>query len=355
MEPDRYHLGTSIYTRIFDLKKQELAVGMVIGAVVTAGLFVTGGCKGKTGEVMAVVNGEQITREDFYTYMEHKPNVMVQTPQGPASANVATPLNFQSLNDLINQKLLEQMAKDENVFPTEKEIEEEIAFQQTKNQGFVKNLTAQGFTMTEIRRQLALERCRYKLITKGIKISDAQVENYIKNNPQQFQNPKTVDLSWVVVKDDATLKEVDSALKSGESFGIVATRYSVAKNPQYPSRIYSQFPDRLKQVVDKLPEGGTSDWLVDGANRVRFRVEKKTEASKIEIKPWMKTEISRALATQKGSVAVDLDKRLLNKRKEANLAVNPKGLKEQFDNIAKSLKESDVKTGSTPSTSAPAK
>jgi len=70
---------------------------------------------------------------------------------------------------------------------------------------------------------------------------------------------------------------------------------------------------------------------------------RKTEASKIEIKPWMKTEISRALATQKGSVAVDLDKRLLAKRKDAQLSVNAVGLKEQFDNIAKSLKESDVK------------
>lgn len=313
----------------------------------TSGLFVTSGCKGKTAEVMATVNGEQITREDFYTYMEHKPSVMVQTPQGAASANVATPLNFQSLNDLINQKLLEQMAKDEGVYPTEQEIKDEISFQQTKNQGFVKTLTGQGYTMSEIRRQLALERCRFKLITKGIKISDSQIDNYIKNNPQQFVNPKTVDLSWVVVKDEATQKEVDSAIKAGDNFSIVATRYSVAKTPTYPSRLYSQFPDRLKQVVDKLAEGGTSDWLVDGANKVRFRVEKKTEASKIEIKPWMKTEISRALATQKGSVAVDLDKRLLAKRKDANLSVTPTGLKEQFDNIAKSLKESDVKAGTS--------
>ncbi|MEI7576601.1 MAG: SurA N-terminal domain-containing protein [Armatimonadota bacterium] len=329
------------------MKKQELAFGIMIGAVVTSGLFVTSGCKGKTAEVMATVNGEQITREDFYTYMEHKPSVMVQTPQGAASANVATPLNFQSLNDLINQKLLEQMAKDEGVYPTEQEIKDEISFQQTKNQGFVKTLTGQGYTMSEIRRQLALERCRFKLITKGIKISDSQIDNYIKNNPQQFVNPKTVDLSWVVVKDEATQKEVDSAIKAGDNFSIVATRYSVAKTPTYPSRLYSQFPDRLKQVVDKLAEGGTSDWLVDGANKVRFRVEKKTEASKIEIKPWMKTEISRALATQKGSVAVDLDKRLLAKRKDANLSVTPTGLKEQFDNIAKSLKESDVKAGTS--------
>lgn len=330
-----------------NLKKQELAFGIMIGAVVTSGLFVTSGCKGKTAEVMASINGEQISREDFYTYMEHKPTVMIQTPQGATNANVATPLNFQALNDLVNQKLLEQMAKDEGVYPTDAEIKNEIEFQQTKNQGFVKTLTSQGFTMSEIRRQLALERCRYKLITKGIKINEAQVDNYIKNNPQQFMNPKTVDLSWVVVKDAAAQAEVDSAIKAGETFAIVATRYSIAKTPAYPSRLYSQFPDRLKQVVDKLPDGGTSDWLVDGNNKVRFRVEKKTEASKIEIKGWMKVEIERALATQKGSVAVDLDKRLLAKRKDAALVVNTPGLKEQFDTIAKSLKESDVKASTT--------
>ena len=70
-----------------NLKKQELAFGMMIGAIVTSGLFVTSGCKGKTAEVMATVNGEQITREDIYTNIEHKPSVMVQTPQGAATAN----------------------------------------------------------------------------------------------------------------------------------------------------------------------------------------------------------------------------------------------------------------------------
>jgi len=56
---------------------------------------------------------------------------------------------------------------------------------------------------------------------------------------------------------------------------VVATRYSVAKTPAYPKPTLLAVPDRLKQVVDKLQEGGTSDWLVNGNNKVRFRVEKK--------------------------------------------------------------------------------
>lgn len=302
------------------------------------------GCKGKTAEVMAVVNGEKITREEFYTHLEHKPNVMINTGQGNITANVATPLNFQALNDLVNQKLLEQMAKDEGVFPTEKDIDNEISFQITKNQGFIKTLTSQGYTVAEIRRQIALERCRYNLITKGIKISKEAVENYIKNNPQQFENPKTVDLLWVVVKDAEAKANVDSAIRAGENFRVVASRYSIAKDAVYPSRVYSQFPPRLKQIVDNLGEGKPTDWIADGQNQVRFYVEKKTEASKIQIKDWMKTEVERMLAMQKGSVAVDLDKRLLNKRKQANIDVQTLGLKEQFTNLSKSLKESDVKT-----------
>jgi hypothetical protein len=323
------------------LKQSNIVLGLIV-ACSAVGLS---GCKGKANDVIAVVNGESITREDYLNHLERKPNVLIQTNQGAVSANVAQPMNFQALNDVVNQRLLLQMAKDEGLVPTEADIKREIDHQMTKRPDFIKSLTGEGLTMTQIKNQISLDLCRYKLVTKGVTISDEAVETFIKNNPKQFLNPKAIDMSWVVVKTGTAQAQVDAELKAGQTFAVVAKRHSTMKNEMYPSRIYDSFPPRLKQIVDKLPEGGTSDWLEDSGQKIRFHIEKKTEASKIEIKPWMKVEIKRQLTMQKGSVAVDLDKRLLARRKQANIAITQVGLKERFDQVAKSLKESDVSTG----------
>ena len=99
----------------------------------------------------------------------------------------------------------------------------------------------------------------------------------------------------------------------------------------------------MKTEVDKLAEGGTSGWLEDGGSSVKIHVEKKTPASPLEIKPWMKEEVKRSLAEQKGSAAIDIDKRLLNSRKSAVINITKVGLKEKFDALTKSLKEADMK------------
>jgi hypothetical protein len=111
----------------------------------------------------------------------------------------------------------------------------------------------------------------------------------------------------------------------------------------------------MKQVVDKLAENGTSDWLQDGTAFVKIHVEKKTPASKLEIKPWMKTEIQKLLAEQKGSAAMDIDKRLLNSRKSASIVITKPGLKERFEQLSKTLKEADMKNTTSGSSKAPAK
>lgn len=318
--------------------------------------FVLVGCKGGSGgggEVMATVNGDAISKDEYISHLERKIQVLVQTQNGPVQAQVAQPLNFQGLNDLVNQKLLIQMAKQENVLPTDKDITDELTFQTTKRQDFIPSLTAQGLTLTDIKNELMITLCRHNLLSKGIKISDAQVDAYIKDNPKAFENPPMVDLSWIVLKNADDKAKVDSELKTGQTFVVVAKQYTSAQTgPQYPTRIYTQFPQRLQQVVDKLNENGTSDWLQDGTTFVKFHVEKKTPASKIEVKPWMKTEIQRSLAEQKGGAAVDLDKRLLDLRKKAQIVITKPGLKERFEQLSRTLKEADMKN--TTSTSAKA-
>ena len=76
-----------------------------------------------------------------------------------------------------------------------------MKFQTSKRADFVSALTGQGLTLTDIKGELLVSLARHNLLSKGIKISDAQVDAYIKENPKQFENPALVDLTWVVVKN----------------------------------------------------------------------------------------------------------------------------------------------------------
>ena len=207
--------------------------------------------------------------------------------------------------------------------------------------------------VTEIKNELMISLARHNLLSKGIKISDTQVDAFIKDNPKEFENHAQVSLTWVVVKDPAVKAKVDTDLKTGQTFGIVARQYTVdPAGEKYGSTDYDKFPARMKAEVDKLAEGGTSDWLADGQSFVKIHVEKKIPASPLEVKPWMKEEVKRSLAEQKGSAAIDIDKRLLKMRKDAAINITKVGLKEKFDALTKSLKEADMKaaTGNTKKT-----
>ena len=329
------------------MHKSHLSIISVLGLA-----FVLAGCGSKGGgELMATVNGETISKDEYISYLERKNQVLVTIQnQGAVQLPVAQPLSFQGLNDLVNQKLLIQMAKEENVLPTEKDVEDEIQLETTRMPTFVPSLTSSGLSLTDIRNELMVSLCRHNLLAKGVKISEAQVDDYIKNNPTVFENPATVDMSWIVLKSKDDEAKVDSDLKAGQVFATVAkqysTQYSSEIGARYRENRYNGFSPKLKAVVDKLAENSTSPWLPEDKIFIKFHIDKKTPASKMEIKPWMRTLISRQLAEQKGAAAVDLDKRLLAKRKQANIVISKPNLKTKFDELSRTLKEADMKNTS---------
>ncbi len=233
-------------------------------ALVLSGCSKGGSSGGGGGDLIATVNGDRISKDDYITYLEHKMQVMVQTSQGPATAPVAAPLGFQALNDLVGQKLLIQMAKQENVLPTENDVNNELQFQTSIRADFVRALTDQGFTLSDIKNDLMVGLCRHNLLSKGVTITDAQVDAYIKENPQRFETPRTVDLSWIVLKNPADKDKVDSDLRSGQTFTVVSKRYSAVANPMFAQREYNKFNPTLQKIVDKLKEGQSSDWITEG-------------------------------------------------------------------------------------------
>lgn len=319
-------------------------------------LFVAGCNKGE--DVAAVVNGEPITMTQFHKHLELMPTVQVVVDparlqssgsgplqQQPYKGQVVGSLGLQALSDLINQTVLRQLAKSEGVYPTDKQIDDELNERKDANPGFVRDLTNRGFTLSTIRNDIALSLAQYNLTTKGITVSDAEVDNYITEHPKEFIAPATVDMTWMLVPDDKKAA-ADADLKAGVSFMTVAQKYTVAQNS---ARMGYRFPEQsvpalakispdLMKAVEGTEEQHQTPWMKFTDGWAKFYVNKKNAERKVPIDDKMKKRVYKAMMLQKGILAKDLDERLQKRLADAKILIKIESLKDPFERSLETLK-----------------
>lgn len=338
------------------ISKKSYALGFVSCLAVMASAWVVVGLAGcgsnsvDSGDV-AVVDGEPITMEQFHKYLETKAQVDVTDQQGrTVTANVAGTLGYQGMFDLIKQATIRHLAKDEGVYPTDAEVGAELEYQKKRNPNFLKLAQQEGLGTEQIRGQLQLSLAAERLVTKGITITKDDVDKYIKDNPDQFKEPETADLDWVVVGSDDEKKQVDSDLLAGQRFAAVAQRYSRADNARayqgrYPVRILSQMPPQLQELIKKTPEYKATDWIKQGGLSYKWFVEKKTPAKDIPIDDTIREGVRRSLAIQRGSQATDLNKRILDKLKSSKIDIKVTAYKPMWESAMDNLESQTKSTG----------
>jgi parvulin-like peptidyl-prolyl isomerase len=327
----------------------------IIAGVLTAALA---GCGSKQGANLATVQGDTITVDEFHKYMEVMPTARVQIQNQVATLPVVDTLAFQALQDLISQRLLAQIAKDEGVYPTDAEVNEELKFRQELNPDFLRNLNARGMDVAMIKKSLAQDLAQERLLTKGITVTKEDVEKYIKENPKQFIDPAQADVTFIFVRDPARKQEVDQALAAGETFSDVATRYSQFPNAaqnqgKFPLTIIDQFPTGpgtdIKALINKTPELKVTDWVPFEGGQAKFYVVKKTEERPLALDDNRKEKLRRDLAINRGQQANDLQKRIADRLKEANIVVVYPALKEPWKLAMERLaKEEEATVPSSP-------
>jgi hypothetical protein len=324
----------------------KFAYGVIGLSVILVGCNKGASSTGSGAGNLAVVNGDPVTMEEFNNYLPRKTSVQVQTPQGASEARVAGSLGLQAMRDLINQKLLLQIAKDQNVVPTKDDVANELKRQTDANPAFVRTLQAAGLSLDQIRSDLLIDLARFNVVTKGITVTKDDVDSYIKANPTQFVNPATATIYWLVIEDKKKKAEVDAALKGGIQFPAVASQFSdvpTAKQDSgaYPTKIISQMPAKLQSVIGTMAAGKTTDWIQDGQNAVKFFLQSKTPESKLEITEQVREQVRRRLAEMRGQQANDLGKTIQDRLKAAKVDVSVPFLKTSWDQAMTALKSAD--------------
>jgi len=325
-----------------------MALGVALISVSGCG---KGGSGAGGGSVVAVVNGTPITQDEYLRYMMLKPSVQIRTGRGAQDAPLAQPLGFQALNDLVKQKLLVQMAKQQGVYPTDTDVQNEIKFQVDGDPNFVKNLTAQGLDTDMIKQALAVEMSQRNLITKGITVTDADIEDYQKKNPKQFIEPTAYDIDWILVKKPEGKKQVDDELRRGQDFAQTAMRFSESQNAKemkgtfpfnhlYGTGSRTDIPYKeISEPISKTPALKTTDWISapDNSGFAKFYVASITPEKKIVLNDHQKEVLRRLIKQQRGAKAQELGTQILEQQRTSKVDVKLAGLQEMWDNYIKQL------------------
>ena len=226
---------------MFFINRTYAVIFLAIGFFIIAGSAVA---EKTPSDKVASVNGTAISRSDLDREVKLWTDRMAsqgrQVP--PAQVNV---VRTQILESLINQELLYQSSKKNNIKVDQKTIDER--YDSIKNrfkteeefkEAIAKMDVTEATIRTQLKKGLAIDELLKKKVVKDIKVTEEESRKYYDENPEQFKQAEQVKASHILIKveptaDDAKKTEarkkietVQGKLKKGDEFGAVAKEYS---------------------------------------------------------------------------------------------------------------------------------
>ncbi len=157
------------------------------------------GCgKKDDGKILATIDGDKITLEEFNKELDRIPanmKMLVLTQSGKQSF----------LDRYIVKRLLLDEANKES-------IDKDKEFQERAN---------------DIREQLLIESLLKKKVMTNINPSEQELKEYYEKNKEKFKTGQEIDTRQILVKTEKEANEIRAKLDKGEDFAELAKRFSI--------------------------------------------------------------------------------------------------------------------------------
>lgn len=245
-------------------------------------------------DVMATVNGKDISRSDLdKAYGNYKAN-QGQAPQEP-STEQANMVRLTLLQKMIDEEILQQRAEKLNLAASEEDVNAKLTELRglSTQEEFDKQLKQRNMTLDDlkqqIRRQLTSEKLMNKEVESKIAITDADINSYYETHKSEFnviepqyrlarivvsavpsQQPGNLPGAKAVSDAEAKKKiqAVRSRLSSGEDFGTLAMNFSEDQNASstagdigFVAESNLQTDPTVFNAINKLKPGQATDVL----------------------------------------------------------------------------------------------
>ena len=195
-----------------------------------------GGSQSVPNDAVAVVNGTPITKAQFAALLASaRASYTARKTAFPKAGTAAyKSLQDQAMTYLVQQAELAQKGKDLGVTVTDKDVQTRLT--QIKKQYFggdqtkyQAQLKAQGLTepelLIQLRAQILSERL-YAKVTSPVTVTDAAVAAYYKAHSSTYKVAASRNVRHILVNNKALADQLESQLKSGASFTVLAKKYS---------------------------------------------------------------------------------------------------------------------------------
>jgi foldase protein PrsA len=233
-------------------------------------------------ETVATVGDEVVSREDWLHRLEKK-------------------YGEQELKALVNQKVMEKVAKDNGIEISKEQIDQEYELIQS-----VYNTYDQKMVLDEdaVRKQLKAELMLEEYLTKDVKVKEEDMLSYYEENEKLYQIPTMYKLAQITVLTKEDGDQVITELENGSSFKVLAMEHSVDKQSSALGGEIGYIPVNSgylsKEAIKELESLDNGEWTNPVAvddHYVIYRLEEKTKEKHYSFDE-VKRQIRRQIALE---------------------------------------------------------
>lgn len=158
----------------------------------------------ETDEVVASIGDATITKQEWMKELEIR-------------------YGKQTLEDMVDGKVVKQMAEKYNINLSKEAIEWEMTLIKT----MYNTLDSERIDDKHWKEQIEISLLVEELITKDAVIPDQELKRFYQENKELYQIPKTYHISHIIVKTKDEAEQVMSELQNGSSFTALAMEKSL--------------------------------------------------------------------------------------------------------------------------------
>lgn len=303
--------------------------------MIFAGLCAVGVASGQMldpASVVARVDGQAITASQFYSRMAYLDGVGVLED----GKFVAMPPALLTLRRMIDEMVVLMVARDKGVAPTPAEIQAEVAKRRAEKPESLKDLKDLGVSDEMIAGQIAQDLARFNLITMGITITDAQIQNHYDVNKLVYVVPAKTKLRVIVVEKAEDKAKVDDALKT-KSFAEVARTMSIDLTKMIdgdlPEVNTESLPENVKAATANVAAGSATAWIESGGAFSKYLVERKSAQRQLPLDAALKQEIRERMMVIGGQQknGLEVENLIRTKRRSLKVEISSPGLQKLWN------------------------
>lgn len=268
-----------------DVNKKQLwllIAGLILLNCITVAFFLTKGSSSLNEETVASVGKDRVTRQEWLNELEDRYGQDI-------------------LGELVDQKVIEQLAKKYKIKISDEAVEREFKLFQTMYSSSSKNKTGdEKKWKTQIRTSLMLE----ELLTKDVAVSAEEIEKYYTDNKNLFSVPTSYHLSHLIVKTKKEAEKGLDELSQGSSFDTLAMEKSIDEfsaneggDIGFLSEEDEHYPAEYIQEAKKLKPGKWSKPMKVNQGYAIVKLHEKISGKKYGLKE-VKAQIRRQIALE---------------------------------------------------------